>query len=123
MAVACAWEQRSRGAIARVHFMRFSGSQMGLAASSRSRYQHAVSNTPKIWRLQSGLDRRFKTGHPWVYSNELQGSPKGITPGDPIELHDAGGKFLARGYGNPASLIAFRLLTRDPAFTDPMSPA
>jgi 23S rRNA (cytosine1962-C5)-methyltransferase len=56
-----------------------------------------------------------------VYSNELQGSPKGIEPGDPIELHDAGGKFLARGYGNPSSLIAFRALTRDPAFADPMS--
>jgi 23S rRNA (cytosine1962-C5)-methyltransferase len=76
-----------------------------------------------IWRLKAGMDRRFRAGHPWVYSNELQGSPKGIQPGDPIELHDAGGKFLARGYGSPVSLIAFRALSRDPDFTEPASPA
>jgi 23S rRNA (cytosine1962-C5)-methyltransferase len=72
-----------------------------------------------IWRLKSGLDRRFRTGHPWAYSNELQASPKGISPGDRIELHDAGGKFLARGYGSPVSLIAFRALTREESFTEP----
>ncbi len=61
-----------------------------------------------VWRLRSGADRRFRSGHPWVYSNELLESPKGIEPGAPVELRDAGGKFLARGYGNPHSLIAFR---------------
>jgi len=65
-----------------------------------------------IWRLNSGADRRIKAGHPWVYSNELQKSPKGITPGQKIMLADAGGKFLAWGYGNPSSLIAFRVLSR-----------
>src|SRR6185295_1181003 len=73
------------------------------------------------WRLKSGLDRRFRSGHPWAYSNELQASPKGIRPGDRVELHDAGGRFLARGYGSPVSLIAFRSLTRDELFTEPTS--
>jgi 23S rRNA (cytosine1962-C5)-methyltransferase len=67
----------------------------------------------KIWRLRSKEERRFKQGHPWVYSNELQESPKGIEPGDVIELCDAGGAFLAYGFGNPNSLIAFRTLTRE----------
>src|SRR5215208_2607896 len=68
-----------------------------------------------IWRLSAGADRRFRAGHPWVYSNELSKSPKGIEPGAPVELQDASGKFLARGYGNPHSLIAFRAVTRDPS--------
>jgi len=64
------------------------------------------------WRLQKGHDRRFNSGHPWVYSNELQESPKGIAPGQVIELADAGGEFLAHGFGNPSSLIAFRTVSR-----------
>ena len=74
------------------------------------------------WRLKKGMDRRFRAGHPWVYSNELQESPKGHEPGAPVQLADAGGKFLALGYGNPSSLIAFRSVTRNPEDTDPLSP-
>ncbi len=75
------------------------------------------------WRLKKGADRRFRSGHPWVYSNELYESPKGLEPGAPVELVDAGGAFLARGYGNPSSLIAFRALSRDPLEQEPMSGA
>jgi 23S rRNA (cytosine1962-C5)-methyltransferase len=75
------------------------------------------------WRLRRGMERRFKAGHPWVYSNELTESPKGLISGSPVLLQDAGGKFLARGYGNPKSLIAFRTLSRDPLNTDPTSVA
>ena len=73
------------------------------------------------WRLKSGFDRRFRGGHPWVYSNELSESPKGIAPGEEVTLHDAGGKFLAHGYGNPHSLIAFRVLSRDAEIQNPWS--
>jgi 23S rRNA (cytosine1962-C5)-methyltransferase len=66
-----------------------------------------------VWRLRKGMDRRFRSGHPWVYSNELMESPKGIEPGAAVHLQDAGGGFLALGYGNPKSLISFRALTRD----------
>jgi 23S rRNA (cytosine1962-C5)-methyltransferase len=71
-----------------------------------------MAQTTKIWRLKRGSDRRVRAGHPWVYSNELQGSPKGIAPGEKITLLDAGGKFIAHGYGNPSSLIAFRVVSR-----------
>lgn len=76
----------------------------------------------KTWRLRAKADQRFRSGHPWVYSNELQESPKGIEPGQPIELQDSGGKFLARGYGNPGSLIAFRALSRNPEIAHPHEP-
>lgn len=35
-------------------------------------------------------------------------------PGDIVEVVDAGGKFLGRGYINPASQILVRIMTRDP---------
>ncbi|MGK5082388.1 methyltransferase domain-containing protein [Bdellovibrionota bacterium FG-1] len=74
-----------------------------------------------VWRLRPGADRRFRSGHPWVYSNELAASPKGVEPGALVELRDAKDAFLARGYGNAASLIAFRALSRDPGVTAPDS--
>ncbi len=83
-----------------------------------------MAQTTKIWRLKRGSDRRVRAGHPWVYSNELQGSPKGVEPGEKVSLFDAGGKFLAHGYGNPASLIAFRVVSRveDDASWDAVAP-
>ena len=74
----------------------------------------------QVWRLRKGADRRFRAGHPWAYSNELAESPRGIAPGELVELCDAGGAFLARGHGNPGSLIAFRALTRDRTELDPL---
>lgn len=64
-----------------------------------------------VWRLRPGADKRIRSGHPWVFSNELSESPKGHAPGTPVELQDARGQFVARGYGNPHSLIAFRALS------------
>lgn len=64
-----------------------------------------------IWKLAKGADRRIRTGHPWVFSNELSHSPKGLTPGALVRLQDVQGNFVAWGYGNPHSLIAFRVLS------------
>lgn len=74
-----------------------------------------------VWRLRQGADRRIRSGHPWVFSNELDVSPKGHGPGGPVELHDSKGQFLARGYGNPHSLIAFRALSFDAQVENPAS--
>lgn len=62
--------------------------------------------------LRSGYDIRIKQGHPWVFSNELQGRLKGYSPGEIVEVLDAQGKYIGKGYVNPNSLIAVRLLTR-----------
>ncbi|MEQ1875678.1 MAG: class I SAM-dependent rRNA methyltransferase [Bdellovibrionia bacterium] len=75
----------------------------------------------QVWKLKPGADQRIRGHHPWVYSNELAESPKGIVPGSVIELLDSNGQFLARGYGNPASLISFRALTWDSREFDPGS--
>lgn len=73
-----------------------------------------------IWKLRQGADKRIRGGHPWVFSNELSSSPKGIGPGAFVELQDARGQFLARGYGNPHSLIAFRAVSFDAQEREPL---
>ena len=62
--------------------------------------------------LKKNQDRRIRAGHPWIFSNEvgrLDGSP---ADGDVVDVHDARGAFLGRGYYNRHSLICARLLTR-----------
>jgi len=73
-----------------------------------------------VWRLQHGMDKRLRGGHPWVFSNEIQGSPKGHPAGGAVTLQDAKGGFLAHGYGNPNSLIAFRAMTFDQKKENPL---
>ncbi len=75
----------------------------------------------KIWKLKKGHDVRLRSRHPWVFSNELLDSPKSIKPGEPVEIQDIQGKFLARGYGNPNSLISFRALSFASVDENPLS--
>lgn len=75
-----------------------------------------MSKRPSI-HLKSGEDRRILGGHPWVYSNELQMSPesKALSPGSIAILRHSDGRPLGLVFFNPRSLIAGRMLTRDPA--------
>jgi len=68
-------------------------------------------------RLRPGAEHRLLAGHAWVYRNEVEGWPHGdegrspaVEPGDLVDIHDAGGKFLGRAYLNPRSTIFARLL-------------
>jgi 23S rRNA (cytosine1962-C5)-methyltransferase len=76
----------------------------------------------KIWKLKKGHDFRLRSRHPWVFSNELLDSPKSIKAGEPVEIHDIQGHFMARGYGNPHSLIAFRAVSFNKQDEAPMHP-
>jgi 23S rRNA (cytosine1962-C5)-methyltransferase len=62
--------------------------------------------------LKQKEDRRITRGHPWVFSNELREVPRDVMPGELVEVLDAAGRFVGRGYINPRSLIAVRILTR-----------
>ncbi|MGI9493263.1 MAG: class I SAM-dependent rRNA methyltransferase [Geminicoccaceae bacterium] len=70
---------------------------------------------PKL-SLLAGQDRRLRAGHPWIYSNELKmdAEAKALTPGSPVRLVSADGKMLAVAQFNPHSLIAGRVLSRNP---------
>jgi 23S rRNA (cytosine1962-C5)-methyltransferase len=70
-------------------------------------------------RLRPGRESKLLAGHAWVYRNEVEGWPQmeegqspAIEPGDLADIHDAGGKFLARAYLNPRSTIVARILER-----------
>ncbi|HYE52182.1 MAG TPA: class I SAM-dependent rRNA methyltransferase [Azospirillaceae bacterium] len=70
-------------------------------------------------RLQPGRHKRAAGGHPWVYSNEIQmdNAAKALPAGSVVRLLDAGGSALGIATFNPHTLIAARLLTRDPGRT------
>lgn len=63
-------------------------------------------------RLKKNEDRRIRSGHPWVFSNEIERIDGARDAGISAELFDAAGSFLGCGYYTPHSLIAFRLLSR-----------
>ncbi len=63
--------------------------------------------------VKPGLGRHLRLGHPWVYRRALAEFPK-LPPGAVIDLVDEG-KFAARGYFDPYSAIAARVLTTDPS--------
>ena len=61
--------------------------------------------------LKAGEGKRVKSGHKWVFSNEIknvEGSPKA---GEIVSLFDNAEQFIGKGFYNPHSLIAFRLIT------------
>jgi 23S rRNA (cytosine1962-C5)-methyltransferase len=66
----------------------------------------------RIIKLKKKEERRVQRGHPWVFSNEVQDLPTDAVPGEAVEVRDFTGNFLGRGYVNPRSLIAVRILTR-----------
>ncbi|SMB91131.1 SAM-dependent methyltransferase [Thermanaeromonas toyohensis ToBE] len=65
-------------------------------------------------KLARGREARLESGHPWVYQTEIEDIYGDFRPGDIVEVEDWRGKFLGRGYINPASMITIRLLTYDP---------
>ncbi len=62
--------------------------------------------------LKKGADRRVRAGHPWIYRGEVAKLEGAWTPGDAIDVADAAGRFLGRGFYNPRPSLACRLLTR-----------
>ncbi len=62
--------------------------------------------------LRPHQDRRVRSGHPWVFSNEIGAIEGEPADGSIVDICDARGAFLGRGYWNRRSLIAARLLTR-----------
>ncbi|MCL6610896.1 MAG: class I SAM-dependent rRNA methyltransferase [Peptococcaceae bacterium] len=64
-------------------------------------------------RLARGRQARVAGGHPWVYGTEVEDIEGSFSPGDIVEVADSRGRFLGRGYINPASQILVRIMTRD----------
>ncbi len=69
-----------------------------------------------LLRLKPRQDRRLKAGHPWAFSNEIAITPEHRTwpAGAPVRIEGDGGWRYGTFMFNPHSLIAARLLDRDP---------
>ena len=65
----------------------------------------------KSVRLRTGRKGIVKSGHPWIFKQQLLKTDAAIKPGDIIKVFDASGKFMGRGYYNPRSDIAIRMFT------------
>ena len=63
-------------------------------------------------RLRRNSERLLIRGHPWVYSGAVASAPP-VSPGEIVDVCDFRSRFVARGYFNPHSTIAVRVLTRD----------
>ena len=72
-------------------------------------------NQPTL-RLNPGQGRRLRAGAPWVFSNEIAMKPeyRQMPPGGLVRLEGDDGARLGTFMFNPHSLIAARLLDRDP---------
>ena len=78
---------------------------------------HGRMNAPDsllpIIRLKS--DRA--PGHPWVWSAQVHKPETRLPPGSVVDVEDAKGRFVGRGFWNGHARIALRLLTTDPTET------
>jgi len=63
-------------------------------------------------RLKKNEDRRIRSGHPWVFSNEIERIDGDRDAGISAELFDAAGGLSRQRLLHTHPLIAFRLLSR-----------
>ena len=63
--------------------------------------------------LKPRKEGSLQGGHLWIFSGALQQPPHWIEPGGLVDVKSSTGSFVARGYYNPRTDIAIRILTRD----------
>lgn len=60
--------------------------------------------------IRPGREKSLRHRHPWVFSGAIAGVSGEPAPGEVVDLRDARGGFLGRGYYNEASRICVRVL-------------
>jgi 23S rRNA (cytosine1962-C5)-methyltransferase len=78
----------------------------------------AVADRPAL-RLLPGRDKRAGHGHPWVYSNEIamDAAARALPAGTIVALASAEGHEIGVAMFNPRTLVAARILDRNPRAT------
>ncbi|MBI4385813.1 MAG: class I SAM-dependent rRNA methyltransferase [Elusimicrobia bacterium] len=69
-------------------------------------------------RLKPREEGRLLSGHPWVFSNELETVGRELPVGSLARLESSQGRNLGLGFYNPHSLIAWRFLAPRPEPVD-----
>lgn len=62
--------------------------------------------------LKKNEDKRIRSGHLWVFSNEIEKIIDNPGNGDLVEVYDSKEQFLGSGFYNKNSLIAVRLISK-----------
>ena len=63
--------------------------------------------------LKPRREESLLSGHLWIFSGALQQPPHWIEPGGLVDVKSSTGQFVARGYYNPQTDIAIRILTHN----------
>jgi 23S rRNA (cytosine1962-C5)-methyltransferase len=63
--------------------------------------------------LNKKISRRIESGHPWIFTNEVNTIEGDAAGGETVTVFTHDKKFVGKGYINPKSQILVRLLTRD----------
>jgi 23S rRNA (cytosine1962-C5)-methyltransferase len=63
--------------------------------------------------LKPHREESLAGGHLWIFSGALQQPPHWIETGGLVDVKSSTGQFVARGYYNPQTDIAIRILTHD----------
>jgi 23S rRNA (cytosine1962-C5)-methyltransferase len=63
--------------------------------------------------LFSGKGRRVESGHPWIYTDEIEEYDGEYSNGDIVEVYNGKHDFIGKGYINDISKITIRILTRN----------
>ena len=61
--------------------------------------------------LIPGKEKRVYSRHPWIFRSDIDRVSGEPNPGDILDIYSAKEKFLGRGYYNPNSQIALRMMT------------
>lgn len=63
--------------------------------------------------IYKGRGKRVESGHPWIYTDEIEQYDGDYVNGDIVEVYNFRGEFIGKGYINDVSKIAIRIMTRD----------
>ena len=61
--------------------------------------------------LRPGREKRVYTLHPWIFRSDIDCLEGRFTPGEVVDILSSKGRFLAKGFYNPNSQIALRIMT------------
>ena len=68
--------------------------------------------------LKKNEVKRIKSGHQWIFSNEIKDISDKIQTGEIVRCYDFSNSFRGLGFYNPHSLIAFRLISKKDEIID-----
>jgi 23S rRNA (cytosine1962-C5)-methyltransferase len=74
--------------------------------------------TLPVLKLKRNEDKRLRAGHLWIFSNEVDTAATPLTQfeaGAAVQVLSSKDQFLGFAYVNPRTLIAARIVSRDPA--------